>query len=319
MRILVTGANGCIGAWVVRALLERKLDVMIYDIDPNPVRLSLIAPPEQVERVAVETGNIEDTQRVKALVKDGGITHIVHLAAVLMPFCQANPVRGGLINVIGTLNVFEAARDAGRDVRIVYASSSAVWGPGAAYGNGKLTEDDPLKPATHYGVFKQTNEGNARAFFAANGISSVGLRPWTVYGVGRDTGLTADPTLAMKSLMFGEPFHIRLSGHMDLQYVRDVAEAFVQCLLSTFEGAHVYNLEGSIVRMDELIGILEELHPGAAGLITAGGPEVPVAYKMDDSRLRARVPSIPKTSLKVGIRETLDCFSQLKATGKLTM
>lgn len=319
MRILVTGAQGCIGAWVVRALLERNLDVVIYDLDPNPARLSLIAPPGHVQRVTIETGNIQDTALVKSLVKERAITHIVHLAAVLMPFCQANPVTGGMINVIGTLNVFEAARDSGRDVRIVYASSSAVWGPGDAYGSGKLTEDDPLKPATHYGVFKQTNEGNARAFFAANQISSVGLRPWTVYGVGRDTGLTADPTLAMKAVALGKPFHIRLSGHMDLQYVQDVAEAFVQCLLSTFEGAHVFNLEGSIIAMDELIRMLEELHPGAAQLITAGGPEVPVAYKMDDSRLRARVPGIPKTSLKVGIRKTLDSFSQLKAAGKLAM
>ena len=163
MRILVTGAQGCIGAWVVKNLLDRGLDVLIYDADPAPARLALIAPPTLIQKAAVETGRIEDGARLKALVKDGGITHIVHLAAVLMPFCQATPVEGGMVNVIGTLNVFEAARDAGRAVRVVYASSSAVWGPEEAYGGGKLTEDDPLKPSTHYGVFKQANEGNARS------------------------------------------------------------------------------------------------------------------------------------------------------------
>ena len=167
MRILVTGAQGCIGAWTVKALLDRGLDVVVYDLDPHPRRLELIAPAEQVSRVAIRTGNIEDTGAVKALVKDEGITHIVHLAAQLMPFCQANPVAGALVNVIGTLNVFEAARDAGRPVRVVYASSSAVWGPEEAYGSGKLTEADPLKPSTHYGVFKQANEGNARVFYSA--------------------------------------------------------------------------------------------------------------------------------------------------------
>src|SRR5580704_7578171 len=215
MRILVTGAQGCIGAWAVKSLLDRGLDVLIYDADPAPARLSLIAPPEQVRLAAVETGRIEDGPRLKALVKDGGITHILHLAAVLMPFCQANPAEGGLVNVIGCLNVFEAARDAGRPVRVVYASSSAVWGPEEAYGAGKLTEAEPLKPSTHYGVFKQTNEGNARVFYQANGISSIGLRPWTVYGVGRDFGLTADPTLAMKALALGRPFQIGVTGHMD--------------------------------------------------------------------------------------------------------
>jgi nucleoside-diphosphate-sugar epimerase len=312
MRILVTGAQGCIGAWAVKSLLDRGLDVLIYDADPAPARLSLIAPPEQVRRAAVETGRIEDGPRLKALVKDGDITHIVHLAAVLMPFCQANPAEGGLVNVIGTLNVFEAARDAGRPVRVVYASSSAVWGPEEAYGGGKLKEEDPLKPSTHYGVFKQANEGSARAFYLTDGISSAGLRPWTVYGVGRDRGLTADPTLAMRAVALGERFRIRLTGHMDLQYVEDVAESFVRCLLAPLEGAHVFNLEGAVIAMDELIETLERLRPGASRLITAEGPQVPVAYRMDGSRLRAHVSGIPLTPLDDGIRKTLEMFERLR-------
>jgi len=317
MRILVTGAQGCIGAWTVKALLDRGLDVAAYDLDPHPRRLQMIAPEDQVARLSIHTGSIEDTERVKKLVKDEGITHIVHLAAQLMPPCQANPVTGAMVNVIGTLNVFEAARDAGRPVRVVYASSSAVWGPEEAYGSGKLTEADPLKPSTHYGVFKQANEGSARAFYAANGISSVGLRPWTVFGVGRDAGLTADPTLAMKSLVLARPFQIRLTGHMDLQYVADVAETFVHCLLSPLEGAHVFNLEGTVVTIDGLIRQLESLWPGAARLITAQGPQVPVAYRMDGSELRKQVPGIRQTPLDSAIRETLGLFTQLKDSGRL--
>ena len=127
MRVLVTGGSGCIGSWVIKGLLERGLDVLMFDLEADTKRLGMIAP-DLVPRLAIETGRIEDTSRVKALVADG-VTHIVHLAAVLMPFCQANPVAGAMVNVIGTLNVFEAARDAGRPVRIAYASSSAVWGP----------------------------------------------------------------------------------------------------------------------------------------------------------------------------------------------
>jgi nucleoside-diphosphate-sugar epimerase len=317
MRVLVTGAQGCIGAWVVKLLVEQGLDVLIYDVDPEPARLKLIASQEVVGRVAVETGAIEDTERVKALARDGGITHIMHLAAVLMPYCQANPVKGGMINVIGTLNVFEAARDAGRPVRVVYASSSAVWGPESAYEQRNLTEDDPLKPATHYGVFKQANEGNARVFYSTNGISSIGLRPWTVYGPGRDAGLTADPTLAMKALAHNRPFKIRLSGHMDLQYVEDVAETFNRCLLSDLEGAHVFNLAGQVIHMDEFIRTLETVRPGAADLIRAEGPQVPVAYRMDASQLRAKVPGIPSTPLEEGVRKTLSMFGRLHREGRL--
>jgi nucleoside-diphosphate-sugar epimerase len=296
---------------VIKRLLDRGIDVLMYDIDPNPVRLSLIAAPEAVARVAIKTGNIEDTAKVKQLVRDEGVTHIVHLAAVLMPFCQATPVAGGMVNVIGTLNVFEAARDCGRPVRVVYASSSAVWGPGEAYEDRALSEADPLKPATHYGVFKQANEGNARVFYTSNGISSVGLRPWTVYGVGRDAGLTADPTLAIRALALDRPFQIRLSGFMDLQYVEDVAETFIRCLLAELEGAHVFNLAGDVVSMDDFITILERLRPGASELIFASGPQVPVAFRMDDSQLHQMVPGIQKTPLLDGVERTLSIFRRL--------
>jgi nucleoside-diphosphate-sugar epimerase len=317
MRVLVTGSEGCIGAWVLRSLLERDLEVVAYDVAGELYRLSLIAPAAARARVRVEIGRIEDTARLKTLVRAEGITHIVHLAAVLMPYCQRHPVEGGLINVIGTLNIFEAARDAGRPVRIVYASSSAVWGPPEEHPDRPLTEQDPTKPTTHYGVFKQANEASARAFFLSDGICSVGLRPWTVYGVGRDTGLTADPTLAMKAVALRMPYQIRLSGRMDLQYVEDVAEAFVRCLLAPLEGAYVFNLAGDVISMEELIALLERLRPGARQLITACGPPVPVACRMSDAALRAAVPDLPKTPLEQGVRRTIEQFERLERERRL--
>ncbi|MCS6953201.1 MAG: SDR family oxidoreductase [Bryobacterales bacterium] len=319
MRVLVTGSEGCIGAWVVKNLLDRGVDVVAYDLTGDLHRLSLIAPASASARINVQTGAIEDTVRIKNLVREADITHIVHLAAVLMPYCQREPVRGGLINVIGTLNVFEAARDAGRPVRVVYASSSAVWGPPEQYPDRPLTEEDLPKPTTHYGVFKQANEASARAFYLSDGISSVGLRPWTVYGVGRDTGLTADPTLAMKAVALRRPYQIRLSGRMDLQYVEDVAEAFVRCLLAPLEGAHVFNLAGEVVSMEEFIALLDRLRPGARELISASGPTVPVACWMEDGALRKAVPGLPKTPLEEGVRRTLECFERLYQEGRLPL
>jgi nucleoside-diphosphate-sugar epimerase len=295
----------------VKQLLDRGIDVLCYDVEADLTRVKLISNHASNSRLKVDTGKIEDTARIKTLVRDGGITHIVHLAAVLMPFCQANPVTGAMINVIGTLNVFEAARDAGRPVRLVYASSSAVWGPEHAYGQRPLSEQDTLMPGTHYGVFKQANEGNARVFYASHGISSIGLRPWTVYGVGRDHGLTADPTLAMKAAVAGVPFQIRVSGFMDLQYVEDVAETFARCLLSPVEGAHVFNLAGTIVEMRELVRMIDDALPDTAGLLSVTGPQVPVSYRMDASALHKAVPGIPQTPLREGISKTIRLFQQI--------
>jgi nucleoside-diphosphate-sugar epimerase len=310
MRTLVTGAQGCIGSWVVRRLVEQGHEVVTFDVNDSLARLAMIAGPEIASKVDRRTGRIEDTAEVKKLVREGEISHIVHLAAVLMPFCQKNPVEGGLINVVGTLNLFEAARDCGRGMRIVYASSSAVWGPAAEYGEDALTEDLPVKPATHYGVFKAANEGNARVFYATDGISSIGLRPWTVFGPGRDAGLTADPTLAMRAVAQRQPFRIRLSGFMDLQYVRDVADIFIQCLFSPAEGAHVFNLRGDVVEMEHLRRMLEDIRPGAAKLISIDGPQVPVAYRMDDSALVRTVGRVPRTELREAVAETIEAFER---------
>lgn len=317
MRVLVTGAQGCIGAWCVKQLIARGLDVLIYDRDASTPRLSLIAGADELAKVRTEVGLIEDTARVKALVKDEGITHILHLAAVLMPYCQANPVSGGLINVVGTLNVFEAARDAGREVRISYASSSAVWGPEEMYEDRALSEADPLHPASHYGIFKMANEENARVFYATNGISSIGLRPWTVYGVGRDIGLTSGPSHAMRAVVAGEPYKIGVTGNMDLQYVEDVAETFVDCLLTDKPGAFAYNLAGDIIDMGDYIRQLEELRPGAAELITCAGNKVPVAHRLDNTAIKQAFPNLQHTPLRQGMEKTLAIFDRLKAEGRL--
>ncbi|MEO7650511.1 MAG: hypothetical protein ABIZ80_08570, partial [Bryobacteraceae bacterium] len=87
----------------------------------------------------------------------------------------------------------------------------------------------------------------------------------------------------------------------------------VMSLLSGLEGAHVFNLEGVVVGMRELAEMLERLRPGSAGLITVEGPQVPVAFRMDGSQLRAAIPGIPKTPLAEGVEKTLAQFERLEA------
>src|SRR2546422_198747 len=107
-----------------------------------------------------------------------------------------------------------------------------------------LADDVLLTPSTHYGIFKCCNEGNARIYFQDAGISSVGLRPWTVFGVGRDFGMTSEPTKAIKSLALNRTYHITYGGWQDMQYVDDVAKIAVRCLETPYQGAKSYNLRG---------------------------------------------------------------------------
>ena len=314
--ILVTGSSGFIGAWIVKDLLERRKKLVLFDRDPSQRRLSDIMS-RGAHNLTTIAGDITDLSALRDLLDKHEVTSIIHLAGLQIPTCRADPIAGAQVNVGGTLAVFEAARQAGTIQQIVYASSAAVIGPEERYPAGRIPNDAPLYPATHYGVFKQCNEGNAQIYLQDHGINSVGLRPWTVYGVGRDQGVTSDATRAIKSAVLERPFTFRYSGRNALQYAGDVAAAFVLSALTPTSGAHTYNLRGSVVEMTDFIQQIVDLHPAAKGLINLSGGPIPVACDLDDSELRAYLPDLPDTSLRDGIRQTLEAFRAMKEAGTL--
>lgn len=318
MRVLLTGGYGCIGAWIVRNLLQRGDDVFIYDLKEDPHRLRLILDDDAIRRVRFLGGDVTDLPSLRRALEDNGISHVVHLAGLQVPVCRADPMLGAKVNVLGTLAVFEAVRLAGESVkRLIYASSGAVFGPPSAYPPGPLGDDVPLAPTTHYGYFKSCNEGNARVYFQDHGLSSVGLRPWTVYGVGRDFGMTSEPTKAIKSLALDRSYHISYGGVQDLQYVNDVARTFVRALEAPYQGAKSYNLRGHVVDLPEFHKALCEVEPRARDLVTYGDRQIAIAYDLDDTALQRDLGPIPRTSLVEGIRETLQMFRQLRNQGRL--
>src|SRR5678815_1538133 len=245
----ITGAQGCIGSWIVKALTERGDNAVVFDRSDDSRRLSSIMNEDDLARVRFITGDITDGAVVLFALSESEAKRVIHLAGLQVPTCKADPVAGALVNVAGTLNVFEAARKIGIN-GIVYASSAAVYGMNDD--DVALTEAAACEPTTHYGVFKRANEGNARVYFLDHGINSTGLRPLTVYGVNRDTGLTSDPTKAMKAAVLGRPFHIRFGGATDFQYVADTAAAFISCADHAPAGAHVFNLHGETVTVERI-------------------------------------------------------------------
>ena len=185
--------------------------------------------PEQKAAIHFLQGDVSDADALRAAVASVGATHILHLAGLQTPTCRANPILGAKVNVIGTLAAFEAALHTRSQVEsVVYASSAAVHGPAEADDRGAVGDVVRLAPLSHYGAFKVCNELNARVYWLDHGITSIGLRPWTVYGVGRDFGMTSEPTKAIKSVAVGRPYHISYGGKQDLQYVADVAATFVR-------------------------------------------------------------------------------------------
>jgi nucleoside-diphosphate-sugar epimerase len=315
---LITGAKGFIGAWIVKNLAERGDYLCMFDQDTGSHRLEALLSEAELEPLKFVQGDITSFDDLDRAVADHGVTHLLHLAALQVPACAQNPLSGARVNVVGTLNVFEVARRRRDLVRsIVYASSAAVFGPEEFYGGHTVPEGAKLEPGTHYGVFKQCNEGSARVYFVSEGMSSVGLRPWAVYGVGRDQGLTSDPTKAIKATVLGRPYTIRFTGGLDLQYVDDTAKIFLRCADANLKGARIYTLRGSVVQVAHFLEALARVAPLSRELIRAQGKPLPIAYDLDDSALISDLGAVPRTSLEEGIRETYQMFERLNAEGRL--
>src|SRR5512134_144274 len=101
----ITGAQGCIGSWIVKALVERSDSAVVFDRSDDSRRLSAIMDAEQIAKVRFITGDITDSAAVLSAMEESGADRVIHLAGLQVPTCRADPVTGALVNVTGTLNV----------------------------------------------------------------------------------------------------------------------------------------------------------------------------------------------------------------------
>ena len=298
-RFLVTGALGCVGAWACRSLVRENVHVVAYDLGTSRHRLELIMSPDDLGRVELVRGDITDLGALERTVDEHEITHVIHLAALLIPLARADPPLGAWVNVVGTVNVFEAVkRRRGRIRGLAYASSIGAYD---AADGVRVAEDADGHPVTHYGVHKQANEGTARVYWHDDGVASVGLRPWIVYGPGRDAGLTAEPTLAMEAAARGEGHHIGFGGRCQYHYAPEVARAFIDAARTAEEGAPVRNLGGPAVPMSEVVAAIEAAAPDVAGRITYEEAALPFPEEFESSAPLS-------TPIRQGVRETIELF-----------
>ncbi len=313
---LVTGAAGCIGVWVLRNLVREGVPVTVLDLDIKRHRLPLVLTDEEIARIQFTQGDVSDFATVEKVLSSSGANRIIHLAALQLPFCKADPVAGARVNVVGTVNVFEAAKRLGIK-NLVYASSTAVYGISEEYPDEPLAHDAPLKPRSHYGVYKQANEGTAQVYYRDDSISSIGLRPYVVYGAGRDQGMTSTPTKAILAAAAGQSYHISYGGRYCFQYGDDTAKAFIQAARTDFHGAEVFNLGGDSVSTVEVISAIEQAEPSARGRISFDDVPLPFPPEVDNTALVNAIGPLSFTQLADGVAETLNIFRRALAEGKI--
>lgn len=313
----VTGGQGFIGAWIVRQLLAEGSRCVLFDLERDDRILEQVLEPDQLSGLERIYGDVAETKTLLGAVEKSEATRLIHLAGLQIPTCRSNPILGARVNVLGTLNVFEAARLGKAQVRsVTYASSAAVAGGVDDY-SGPIVDDAHHVPRTHYGVFKTANEGNARVYWLDHGIPSVGLRPVAVYGVGREVGVTSGPTKAIKAALLGREYTIQFSGATAFQYIEDVARNFVACGRVRVEGAHALNVRGDNLSVEDFLRVLEKEFPEGAGRIGFAGPPIPVAFDFLETGLEKLLGEVTHTSVSEGVHRTAEQFRRLQARGKL--
>lgn len=299
-RVLITGGTGFIGAWIIRHL-PSTTKVRALDLNPRRDIVDLVVDSD-AGRIEWLTGDVSDGETVKRAAAD--CDAIFHLAGLQLPACQKDPILGARVNVIGTLQVFEAAKAHGIK-SVVYMSTAAVFG---------ADDGSAPNPITHYGAFKLATEGSARSYWLNDGISSVGFRPYVVYGPGRDVGLTSGVSLACRAAALKEPYTIPFTGGADFLYVEDLAAAVIAAAALPHDGAKVFALPGEVATVDRIVEEIKKVAPEAQ--ITAHGVHNPTAARLTGNDMRKAVPSLPNTSLATGIRATIDFFRSKAARRK---
>lgn len=313
----------------MKQLLDRGAEVALLDVRDSPGILEQVLEAEHLPKIQRFFVDIADAKAVKDVVLDFRPTAVIHLAGVQIPTVRGNPALGVAVNVLGTVNIFEAVRELAAaggtpPVPISYASSGAVLGPSSDYAAGGPlpSERDYHKPRTLYGVFKLCNEGTARIYWQDHSIPSVGLRPLTIFGVGREIGLTSGPTKALKAAVLGRRFVIEVAGTTGFHYVADVARLFIDGAagLVKLPGAHVCGIKGHVCSYEDFLEEAGKSVPELAALasIKPGAPAVPIHGDVDEAPLQVLTG---RTELHLPLAEAVSemaaHFKRLKQSGRL--
>ena len=303
--VLVTGAGGCIGAWVCAILSRSGVEVIATDLSPSPARASLVLGDTEAKALDWIALDVTDGAAVAKLVGDRGVKSIVHLAGLQVPFCAANPAMGARVNVEGTINILEAAR-AANVKRTVFASSVAALG---------FPVGGPNKE-TLYGAYKVANEHTAYVYWKDWQVPSVCLRPNVVYGVARDQGMTSKSTVAIQAAAFGLPYDIPFTGPYSWLYAGEAAAAFIASISQDGDGAYCFDLNGRCEQVEAGLAMLKKLDETAK--VTCSGSPIPFDPNLNEAPLRAHVPEYPTISIEEGINDTYAAFKALQNEGRLT-
>jgi nucleoside-diphosphate-sugar epimerase len=292
-KIIIFGGCGFLGSWIVKAFLKKGYSVSIFDLKIQKELLSHVVG-EDINKIKFINGDITNYDQVQESIND--MDHVINLAGLMTPDCSSNPILGAKVNLLGSINVFEALKK-NNNKFLVYASSAGVFGQKDHY--------YPF-PETHYGAYKLAVEGVARAYLNEDGISSVGIRPYVIYGPGREVGGTAGVTLACKAAKQGDSYTVNFSGKAGFVYVQDVVDLVEMSIGKIPSGALTLNINGITADVSDFINLIKKNIPLSD--IGIEGDPLSVVDEIRGNEPFKTFKKFKYTSLEDGIKRTIDFY-----------
>ena len=291
--IIIFGGTGFLGSWIVKNFVKRDYKVTIFDLKIEIELLKKLIGKD-IEKIKFLKGDVTNYEEV--LEATVNMDHVVNLAGLMTPDCSRNPSLGAEVNVLGSINVFEATKARGIKF-VVYASSAGVFGEKDKY--------FPF-PETHYGAFKLAVEGIARAYYNEANISSVGIRPFVIYGPGREIGGTATVTLACKAAKQSYNYNLNFSGKAGFVYVQDVANLVEMSINRAPVGALTININGITASVSDFVSKIINIIPEAK--LTINGDKLSVVEEILGDHPSDIFKKFKYTSLSEGISNTINFY-----------
>jgi UDP-glucose 4-epimerase len=297
--MLVTGGAGFVGFHLCRKILALGATVFIYDdLSTGKIKNVKDLPTQNVRFIKGDVRHLE-----KAENKIENCKTIFHLAAQCnVAYSMKNPIEDFEINALGTLKVLEKARK--MDARVVYASSSAV------YGNPQKAptfEDHPIRPISFYGLSKVAGEEECLFYYRTYNLPVVMLRIFNIYGP-RGHGVTADYLHGLRK----NPNELRILGtgnqSRDFIYISDAVEDFILSAQSKKALGQAYNVgSGTNISVRKLADIMIELLglKGVTRISCTGGEAWEGDLKMNYAAISKAQKDLnwqPKVQLIDGLR-----------------
>ncbi len=311
-RVLVTGAGGFIGSHLTERLVDRGADVRAFVRynSRNDLGLLRLLPGERLDRVRIIMGDLRDTDAVRSAIRDVDV--VFHLGSLIaIPYSYIRPRETVETNVLGALNVFEAARDAGVE-KVVHTSTSEVYGT-ARY--VPIDENHPLQGQSPYSASKIGADKVAESFYRSFDVPIATIRPFNTYGP-RQSARAVIPTIITQALVQGKVGLGATHTTRDYTYVDDLVRAFLLVAESPGTVGETINVGSNFeISIGAVVETVASLMGKEIEIVTESGrlrPEKSEVERLwcDNTRARNLLNWSPAVPLEEGLLRTIAWFRE---------